>query len=120
MNSVDELEATLGRSLSRFSDVREVRYFHEEDREGYLRPVVELTLAAEDGSKALVSLRAHGVQNFRAQLSGSPSQVMGLEIESIRDRQWEGLNWELHDYEDERLEFLCRDIEVVSVGTLPP
>lgn len=32
----------------------------------------------------------------------------------------EGLNWRVHDEEDNRLGFLCRDIEVVSLGELPP
>ena len=47
----------------------------------------ELTLGAEDGSKLVLSLRLYGVRQFHADFCGRPTQVTGLEVEPLRERQ---------------------------------
>lgn len=38
-----------------------------------------------------------------------------LKINSIRDRQWDGLNYQVADSEKEILSFLCLDFDVISL-----
>ncbi len=54
------------------------------------------------------------IQNLQIDsISSGFLMITGLEFFSIRDRGWEGLNWEIHDYEKGIISFYCRDIEIL-------
>ena len=44
-------------------------------------------------------------------------QIMGFDIRYIGDRGLEGINYEIDDYEDNRICFNCRSINIHSVST---
>lgn len=115
----DELKASAGRPLSDYCSLVELRIYLAEEDDGYRGPAVELILAAGDAAPTALSLRAFGVREFHCGFAGRPVQVMGFDVESLRGRQMEGINWRVFDYEDDRIGFLCRELEVVSVGPLP-
>lgn len=46
---------------------------------------------------------------------GGLVQIMGFDIHFIGDRGWEGMNYEIEDYEDDRIAFHCCDIKVQSI-----
>lgn len=41
--------------------------------------------------------------------------ISGFVIVNISDRQWEGLHWEVADFEDDEIHFYCKSVEIVSV-----
>jgi hypothetical protein len=112
--SVEDLLKAAGRPLSHFRRLREIRVFVVNDSDGYPDPAVHLTIATEDSSHVALSLRAVGVREFHVAFSGTPIQIMGLAIESLRDRQWERLNWRVFDKEDDKIGFMCRDVELTQ------
>ncbi len=46
---------------------------------------------------------------------GGSVQVMGFDIRFIGDRGLEGINYEIEDYEDDRIRFKCSDVSIQSV-----
>ena len=40
------------------------------------------------------------------------TRVIGLECVNISERQWEGVRWEIRDYENGMLHFYCSDLSV--------
>lgn len=67
-----------------------------------------------DGSK--INLRFLGVTTFSvAELNWQDPVIMGFVIKNISDQGWEGLNWEVLDYENNRIHFYARDAEVLAV-----
>jgi hypothetical protein len=46
---------------------------------------------------------------------GGPVQIMGFDIHFVGDRRMEGVNYEVEDYEDDRIHFVCRGVSVLSV-----
>jgi hypothetical protein len=119
MNTVDELKKLVGRPLSLFRELKELRFHHEEDSAGHPDPAVDLTLTTDGIPLESLTLRARGVRDFHAAWQGRPVQVLGFDIEAIGERQMEGLNWRVYDFEEDSLAFLCREIEVLSCGELP-
>ncbi len=47
---------------------------------------------------------------------GGAVQIMGFDIRFVGDRGLEGINYEIEDYEDDRIRFQCRSVEVQSAG----
>jgi len=63
-----------------------------------------------------VAMRFSGVSGLRfTSFGGGPVQIMGFEIASVADRGWEGIRFEISDYEDSRLAFMCADVEILNV-----
>ena len=44
------------------------------------------------------------------------TQIMGLAFGDIRDRRWEGLNYEVYDFEDNCIRATCHSIELSQVA----
>jgi hypothetical protein len=79
--------------------------------------VLDMAESASGGARA-VSIQFDGVANLDLRgLGGGLSQIMGLCVESIADRQWERLNFRVTDFEHGRIEFLCCDYNVVREYT---
>jgi hypothetical protein len=52
------------------------------------------------------------------EFGGIHTQINGFDIRDISDRGWEGTRYEIEDYEDGRIAFLCDEIEVLDVRVL--
>lgn len=46
---------------------------------------------------------------------GGAVQIMGFDIHFVGDRGMERINYEIEDYEDNRIKFYCRNISIQSV-----
>jgi hypothetical protein len=46
---------------------------------------------------------------------GGQTRIMGLEIVNITEKQWDGINWEVLDFENKIMEFRSKTAEIVSV-----
>jgi len=69
-----------------------------------------------DGPMRRVTLRFGGVKSLRLEgFGGGHTQVMGFDIRSVADRGWEDTVFEVEDYEDGRIEFMCSWAEVAEV-----
>jgi hypothetical protein len=70
------------------------------------------------GGARAVSIQFDGVANLNLRgVGGGLSPIMGLEVESIKERQWERLNFRVTDLEHGQIDFLCRDYNVVREYT---
>jgi len=112
-----ELVAVLGgRRIGDYADVLELHLTREEASWTFL---LTLRLATSDRTRELV-IRLAGVRDFHVSKSGLHG-VGGLFLDDIRDRQWDGVRWELGDCEAERsLGCHASDLEVeVREGLTP-
>jgi len=73
----------------------------------------------EDAPRFKLDLRFIGITDLRIREFGAAeTQIMGFSIIDVSDRGWEGVNYEIEDYENDRIHFLCRQVEVVGVSPL--
>lgn len=69
-----------------------------------------------DGAFARVRLRFEGVGGLHLKdFGGGAVQVMGFDIHYIGDRGWEGIKFEIEDYEDGRIAFMCRGVKFLEI-----
>lgn len=101
--------------LSVFTLVRELHF-----RIGNKGAEVLLRLSTEKHSPPVeLVMIFRGVVDFCVKgLGGLLPQVMGFEVESIRDQQWDQISWRVSDYEDARISFLACDAAIIECG--PP
>ncbi len=116
--NLDALKQRIGRSLSDFRELTSLHFAKAVTPAGDPDHVIELTILTEDEEPVTaLSLRCTGVRGFHARdFGGGRARVIGFDIRSLEGRQLEGLRHEVIDYENDDLGFLCREIEVVSVG----
>jgi hypothetical protein len=70
------------------------------------------------GGARAVSIQFDGVTDLNLRgVGGGLSQIMGLEVETIKERQLERLNFRVTDFEHGTIAFLCRDYKVVREYT---
>ncbi len=59
-----------------------------------------------------IDIQCLGVSNLKVEeIGGGISQLSRLIVDDIRERQWDGLNYYVYDYEDELISFYCREIK---------
>ena len=64
-----------------------------------------------------VTLFFDGVKDLRLKdFGGGPVQIMGFDIRFVGDRGMEGISYEVEDYEDGRIHFVCRAISILSIS----
>ncbi len=63
-----------------------------------------------------VTISFDAVKGLRLkEFGGGPVQIMGFDIHFVGDRGMEGINYEVEDYEDDRIHFVCRGVSILSV-----
>lgn len=63
-----------------------------------------------------IHLRFEGIRDlFLSGFGTTPKQIMGFDIVDISDRGWQEINFQIEDYEQNQIGFLCRSIGVQSV-----
>jgi hypothetical protein len=60
------------------------------------------------------------VHDLRLRSFGGVTQVMGFSIDDISDRAWEGLCFQVSDYEGDKIAFQCAAIRVDAVEKAAP
>ena len=110
----EQVETLLGQgSLLHFNQVQSFRFYREEDDVGEIRAQVELILKKWDEPQALLGIRFRGVVDVS--FSGF-AHISGLYIQSIRERGWEKLRYEVGDYEEGKIHLFCEDIVLFDGG----
>ncbi len=106
-----------------FSEFQLLRDLHIYEAEAVSRRhprVLNLDLVIDSQERVpgcRLTLRFSGVRDFRMS-EGALNQICGFAINDISDRQWENVRWEVIDYENGDLAFVCAEAEVVSVAAL--
>ncbi|PGK51800.1 hypothetical protein CN918_28830 [Priestia megaterium] len=59
----------------------------------------------------------HHPRSFSFETSGEHHQV-SLTINNMKERGWEGISYEVEDYEEQALHFFCSDIEFIHAEKL--
>jgi hypothetical protein len=80
---------------------------------------VLMTVETED-TKPRCQLTAvfAAVRDFRfAEAGARETRIVGLNVLDVSSRQWEGVNWEVTDYDDDDIRFVCRDIQLTDIKT---
>lgn len=77
---------------------------------------VELTLETDlPVRNCQITVLFKGVRDFKVQdLAARPSRISGFDVREISADHWEDIRWQITDYEDESVGFLCRDIRLQS------
>jgi hypothetical protein len=103
-------------SFCEFRRVRELRFseIREGERTSYN---LYLTVVADDRTpQASLRIELTGVCELSVSGFGNaPTRIIGLDIEDISNRQWEGIAWELVDFENEDIHCYAQDVAVVVV-----
>lgn len=75
-------------------------------------------LVSKDGNRYKTLMRFSEVTSLDIKgIGGSYNQIMGFEITSMKDYQWEeGKKYLVNDYEDDVIKFYCKSIEVLEVN----
>ena len=98
------------RPLFHFSRVHSFHYFgRREDDVGDTWRDIELVMEELEPPRAQVGIRFHRVADV--EFSGF-GQIVGLYFQSIEERGWERLRFEVGDYEDSRIHLFCYEISV--------
>lgn len=118
MNELDALKRRIGRPLSDFREVTSLHFSKALTPDGDSDHVIEVTILTEDEEPVTaLSLRCTGVRGFRVRdFGGGRARIIGFDMRSLEGRQLEGLRCEVIDYENDDMGFLCREIQVVSLG----
>lgn len=99
-------------SLLDFRTVKSLRFCQEESG-----AAIELEMiSGPPGPELVMRLRFTGVVGLRLEGFGSlETRIMGFDVVDIRDKGWEGLFWDVLDYEDDTFNFYAKTAEIVSV-----
>ncbi|KMT58781.1 hypothetical protein X560_1997 [Listeria fleischmannii 1991] len=80
-------------------------------------PIIILDIAyGEDEFEKIIKMEFYGVDSLKVNTSFFPYiQVMGFEINNIRDTGSEK-KYEINDYEDGILYFVCDEVRIVAIN----
>ena len=120
MRSIEGMEkakSILGNfSFSEFCIVRELRYYEASESSGSAQNIdlhLETVGRKPNYRIKLVFLQVSG---FRLDgFGGGKFSITGLNISDVSDRQWNGINWEVSDFESNAIEFRSFAATIESV-----
>jgi hypothetical protein len=99
-----------GHPLFHFSVVHSFRYFgRREDDLGDTWRDIELVMEEVEPPRAQIGIRFHRVADVSFSGFG---QITGLYFQSIQERGWEKLRFEVGDYEAGQIHLFCHEITV--------
>ncbi len=105
--------------FSEFLIVRELR-FYETPSGSSPTQNIELIVECERRSPNYrLELRFSGVSGLKLQhFGGGQTRIIGLDILDVSQKQWEGISWEVIDYEHDDLAFFAKTAEIVSIAAV--
>jgi hypothetical protein len=114
VGGTERVEALIG--LFGLDEFRCVRQFDAQrtDCGGNACFDVELLLETEDRTP---NVRAKflftKVRSFRIDMSATPGRILGFEIFDVSDRHWEGIQFEIRDFENAGVHWYSQSAEIV-------
>ncbi|MFZ5876325.1 MAG: hypothetical protein ACOYXU_07940 [Nitrospirota bacterium] len=118
IEGIDRARDILGEfRLSEFRIVREL-HFYESHRESNLIQNIDMVVESEDRSPNYqMKFTFSGVSGFSiSDFGGGQTRVIGFDVKDVSDRQWEGVSWEVIDFENNAIRFLSKTADIVSVN----
>lgn len=113
MNGLQAVEAVIpGFMITGCVDVLELALTQVQP--GDLNRTLRLRLAHARYERYQIILTCAGVSQFEIDPDFN-MQVVGFDVHDITNRQWDGLFWEVLDYENQNIHFYCRDITIEAV-----
>ncbi len=74
---------------------------------------------SETNPRFKANLRFTGVTDLSIKGFGDgDTQIMGFDVVDLSDRGWEQVKYEVQDYENTRIHFLCAGFEVIDVAAI--
>lgn len=118
LKGFDQVAAVIaGRPLFHFNVVNSFCYFRRrEDDLSNRWPDIELVMEELESPQGQIGIRFCEVADV--EFSGF-GQIIGLFFQSIQDRGWERLRFEVGDYEDGRIHLFCREITLFDPRMSP-
>ncbi len=108
LEGYEEVAHILGnRPLFHFSAVHSFFFAEREDLLGDMWCDIELVLVELEPPRRKIGFRFHRVLDVTYSGFG---QIMGLYAQSIKERGWEKVRYEIGDYEDGRIHFFCHSV----------
>ena len=114
----DQAAKVLGEfRFSEFRIVRELHFYETRDDSGQTQNI-DLVVESEDRNpNHQLKLTFCGVAGLRLDdFGGGQTRVIGLDIVDVTEKQWEGIFWEVLDFENNAMEFRAKTAEIVSVS----
>lgn len=63
-----------------------------------------------------VEVQFRNIMQFKLNFEGADKQsVLGFDVVDISAKGWENINFQIEDYENDRISFFCEAIEVLHV-----
>jgi hypothetical protein len=100
-----------GRPLYQFSYVHSFLFVEREDILGDSWRDVDMVLAELEPPRHKIGFRFHRVADVAYSGFG---QIMGLYVQSIAERGWEKLRYEVGDYEDGHIHLFCHSVTLYA------
>lgn len=102
--------------FAEFRVIRELRYYETRDDSGRTQRI-DLIIECEDRAPNFqMKITFGGVADLRLEgFGGGPTRIIGLDVVDAADRQWEGVSWEVLDFENNSMEFRSKTAEILSV-----
>ena len=113
-----EISAQLGEFTFReFSLLKNFCFYSEKDNN---KNVLEVELQTEERDPNFeIKLQFSGVTNLKINEFGNDvTRIIGFDIQDVKNNQWEGIAWEVLDYEEDRLHFYAKTARIISCDKL--
>ena len=113
--------ATGSSSLDQFRIVRQLDFYEEiDEKTGKLLQKMKLVLDSENlNPNYRVTFVFSEISGLRLEgFGGGETRILGFAIDRISLRQWEGLNWQVSDFEGGAIELFCKSAEVTSIASI--
>ena len=114
----DKVTKMLGEfRFSEFRIIKELHFYETHDEFGQTQKI-DLTIESEDRTPNYqLKLTFCGIAGLRLDdFGGGQTRIIGLDIVDATEKQWEGVLWEVLDFENNAMEFRAKTAEIVSVA----
>jgi hypothetical protein len=72
-------------------------------------------VSQESAMNGMLALKFKDVRKVTLEdFTGVGDRITGFDIREISDRQWEGIAWEVFDYEEKQMHFFAREAEIIE------
>jgi len=89
-----------------------IKHASEDERSG---TTLTLVLLHDRNEKFGVRFTFHRVSGLKIQ---DTHQVCGLAVRDVRSRGWEGIRFEVYDYENAAITFFCEDVTLTRADAM--
>jgi len=102
--------------FSEFRIIRELCFYETCDESGRNQNIDLIVESEGRNPNYQLKLTFCGVAGLRIDdFGGGQTRVIGLDIVDASEKQWEGVFWEVLDFENNAMEFRAKSVELTSI-----